>query len=238
MRRKPASRRYRPLQIKTASNPHAIPITANTGRVVEPRVVVRWHVEQWPGTEQCRVHRAGNARRDDEWHERAVRELEEQQLDREHDRRERCSERRRHACGRTAREQDLAFRRRHSDHLSDQGAERAASDDDRSFGAERSAGADGDRGRQRLCDGGPRCDAALAREDRLHGFGNSVTADHRRPTREQRHNERTGCGFDEEDWPRMKVLERRQCPAPAVEQHHVRDQPDQVEQGPTPPLRR
>ena len=35
-RRKPASRRYRPCQISTASKPHAIPITANTGSVGSP----------------------------------------------------------------------------------------------------------------------------------------------------------------------------------------------------------
>ena len=107
-----------------------------------------WNNGPAPNSAACIA--AGDARRDDQRDERAARELEEQQLDREHDRRERCAERRRHPRGRAARQQDLALDGRHRDHLPDERPERAARDDDRAFGAERSAGADRDRGRQRL----------------------------------------------------------------------------------------
>ena len=61
--------------------------------------------------------------------------------------------------------------------LGDDGAEGAAGHDDRSLGAERAAGADGDRGRQRLEDGDLGRHAAAADEDGFEGFRDAVAAD-------------------------------------------------------------
>ena len=61
--------------------------------------------------------------------------------------------------------------------LADQRSERAAGGDDRAFGAERAAGADGDGGRERLEKGEPGRDAALVEQDLLHRLGDAVAAD-------------------------------------------------------------
>src|SRR5437899_1843052 len=57
-------------------------------------------------------------------------------------------------AARPARQEDLALGGGHADQLADQGAEGATGDDDRALGAERPAGADRDRGRCGLGDGG------------------------------------------------------------------------------------
>src|SRR5262249_58158267 len=81
---------------------------------------------------------------------RGGRKLEKQEPPRQHDRRKGRAEHARHAGGRPAGEQDLPLGRRHADDLTDERSERAAGHDDRSLGAERTAGADGDGRRRRL----------------------------------------------------------------------------------------
>ena len=141
---------------------------------------------------RCRTARRARRRR--RWWPRTSgtkrprRELEQQQLDREHDRGERRAERGRHAGRGAAGEEDLALVGRHVDDLAEQRAERPAGDDDRALGAERAAGADGDRRRQRLGDAGAGRDPALSREHRLHRLGDAVAADDRRPLGHQGHD--------------------------------------------------
>ena len=96
----------------TASKPHAEPEQRERREHGEPGVVVGRHVEQRAGAEQRACIPPATLAATTSGTKRARRELEEQQLDREHDRGERRAERRRHARRGTAREQDLAFRRR------------------------------------------------------------------------------------------------------------------------------
>ena len=60
--------------------------------------------------------------------------------------------------------------------LGEERADRAAGHDDRAFGAERAAGADGDGGRERLEDGDFRLDPAAADQDGLDRLGDAVAA--------------------------------------------------------------
>ena len=71
------------------------------------------------------MHRPGDARGDDERDQGPGRELEEQQLDGQDDGGKGRAERRRHARGGTAGEEDLAFGRRDPDHLAEERADGA-----------------------------------------------------------------------------------------------------------------
>ena len=80
--------------------------------LAEPGEVVRAARENsGPAPNSSDVHAAGDARRDDQRDERPGRELEQQQLDGEHDGGERRAERRGHAGRGAAGEQDLALAR-------------------------------------------------------------------------------------------------------------------------------
>jgi hypothetical protein len=68
------------------------------------------------------MHPTGDGGGDHQGYEGADRELEEEQLDGEHDRGEGRTEGGGHAGGGTGGEEALALRRRHADQLSDQGA--------------------------------------------------------------------------------------------------------------------
>src|SRR5689334_16100273 len=68
--------------------------------------------------------------------------FEEQQFDGEHDRRDRRRKRRRHAGGRSGDEQRLALGARQVKELGDERSASAARHDDRTFGAEWTAGSD------------------------------------------------------------------------------------------------
>jgi hypothetical protein len=63
-----------------------------------------------------------------------------------------------------------------ADDLSKQRTQRPTRGNDRSFGAERTARTDRDRGRERFQERDPRGDATFIREDLLHRFGNAVAA--------------------------------------------------------------
>ena len=93
-------------------------------------------------------------RRDDRGHrhrhEAARLPFEQQQLDRQQHGRDRRAEDRRHAGRRAGHQQRLALGGGEVEELGEQRADRAAGHDDRPFGAERAAGADRDRRRQRL----------------------------------------------------------------------------------------
>ncbi len=175
--------------------------------VLDSGVAVLWHREQWPSAEDQRMHAGTKARRDHERNECPRRELEQQELDREDDRRQWCAEDRSHPRCRAAREEDFALRRCHADELADQRTERAPRNDDRSFRSEGSTGADRDRRRDRFGDGGTRGDPALPREHGLHRLGDPVTPDHRRPLREQGDHEPTGDRGEHERAVRVEVAQ-------------------------------
>jgi hypothetical protein len=135
------------------------------------------HREQRAGAEQDRPPPGSDHAGDGDRHEAARLPFEKQQLDRQQHGRDRRAERRRHARRRAGHEQRLAFGVREMKELREKRAERTAGHDDRPFRAERAAGADRDRRRQRLQDGDARLDAALADQDRLHRLGDPVAAD-------------------------------------------------------------
>ena len=103
--------------------------------------------------------------------------LEQQQLNGQQDRGDRCGEHGRHAARRAGDEQRAPLRRGQMQQLPDDAPECAAGDDDRSLGAERAARADTDRARDRLQHGQPGLHTAAAQEDRFHRLGNPVTTD-------------------------------------------------------------
>ncbi len=102
--------------------------------------------------------------------------LEEQQLDREQHRGEWRREGGGHAGRRSGDEQRGALRIRELDPLRQQRTEGAAGHDDRTFRAERAAGADGDGGGDGFEYGDARLDARAVQQDGFNGFGNAVAA--------------------------------------------------------------
>jgi hypothetical protein len=202
------------------------------GHFTEPAEPVRGHGEQRAGACIRGMNTRGHARRHRKRNERARRELEEQQLDREDDRGKRRTERRGHTRGRARGEQNLALRRRHSQHLAEQRTEGTAGHDDRTLGTERTAGADRDRSRHRLRDGSVRLDATLSHEHRFHRFRDAVTFDDGRPQREQRHEQPAGHRGGNEPPLRVVVRERRQLPSHLVQERQVGQQRDRTQQDP------
>ena len=130
--------------------------------------------------DERRAHAGGDRGRQRDGNERARAVLEQQQLDGEKHRGDGTAERRRHAGGGAGGEQRLPLVGRDANELPDERAERAAGRDDRSLGAERPAGADRDRRRERLEEHDARRDAAARVQHPLHHLGNAVAADRRR----------------------------------------------------------
>jgi hypothetical protein len=99
------------------------------------------------------------------------------------------------------------------------------------FRAERPAGADGDRGRQRLQHGDPRLHPALADEDRLERLRDAVSADALR-TVSGHHpdDERAGDRHQDGDRAELIVCGVRERRADAVEEEEIREEPDEPEQ--------
>ncbi len=103
--------------------------------------------------------------------------------------------------------------------LRDQRSERAARHDDRAFGAERSAGADGDGGRERLEKRYPRLHPAAVDKDPLDGFGNAVPPDALRAvTRHESNDDRAYHGHNQHQDPEVVVRRRDKSRAPALEE--------------------
>ena len=142
----------------------------------------------------------GHRRRERDGDERARTVLEQQQLDGEQHGAHRTAERRRHAGRGAGGEQDLPLVARDAEELPAQRAERAAGRDDRPLGAERSAGADGDRRGERLEEEHARRDAALAEQHALHHLGDAVAANRRRAVaRHQPDDQRAGDRDEQQD---------------------------------------
>ena len=138
-------------------------------------------------------HRGRNDRNETAWLP-----FEKKKFDGEKNRRDRGAENAGHAgCG-ARDEQRFALGGAHMEKLREQRAERAAGHDDRAFRAERPAGSDGDRRRQRLQHRHLRLDSALAEQDRLDGFGNAVAANLlRAEARHQSDNEAADDGNED-----------------------------------------
>ncbi len=96
--------------------------------------------------------------------------FEEQQFDGEQHRGDGRGEGGRHSGGRAGYQQCFALDAGEMEELRDHRAERAAGHDDRAFGAERSAGADGDRRGERLEDRQARLNLAAVDQDGFDGF--------------------------------------------------------------------
>ncbi len=108
------------------------------------------------------------------------------QLDREHDAADRRVEGRRDAGAGAGADQRDALPGIEPQNLTDARSERGANLDDRSFAADRRAGADGKRRRDRFDDGDDRPDDALFVVDGVHDLGDAVTAGFRGEIRDQR----------------------------------------------------
>ena len=103
--------------------------------------------------------------------------FEQQQFDGQQHGRDRRGEGGRHAGRGAGHQQRLALGGGQVEQLRDHGAERAAGHDDGAFGAERSAGADGDGAGERLEDRHLGFHLAAVDQDGFDGFGNAVAAD-------------------------------------------------------------
>ena len=103
--------------------------------------------------------------------------LEKDTVYREHHGGDRRAEDRRHARGGAGHQQGLALGGAHLEELRKQRTDGAAGHDDRAFGTERAAAADGDRRRQGFQHRDFRRHPAAADQDRLDGLGNAVPAD-------------------------------------------------------------
>jgi hypothetical protein len=89
--------------------------------------------------------------------------------------------------------------------LRKQRTERAAGHDDRALGAERAAGADGDRRRERLEYRHFRLDPALADKDRLDCLGDTVTANFLRSEIGEQ-SDRDAAGDRDSDCPQRQAI--------------------------------
>ena len=138
---------------------------------------VRWDGEERTRTEEGHAQRGGYHRRARHGDEATGLPLEQEQLHREQRRGERSAEHGRHAAGRAGHEERLALGGREVERLREQRAEGAARHDDRPFGAERPAGADGDGRRQGLQNRHLERHPAAADENRFQRLGDTVAAD-------------------------------------------------------------
>ena len=138
--------------------------------------IERAHLEHRARSHQPEVDAGGQGAGDHQRNEGTRLEFEQQQLDGENHAGNWRAEGRGHARRRSAGQQHFALGRGHVQQLADQRTDRAAGLDDGAFGAERSAGADGDRRRDRLQNRDLGLDAAAVDQHGFHGFGNAVAA--------------------------------------------------------------
>ncbi len=199
------------------------------GQVGQAGIVVRGDGEERAGAEDGGVDPRGQGGGDHQGHECPRRELEEEQLDGEHDRRQGRPEGGGHARGRPARQKDLPFRWRYREDLADERAECAGGDDDGAFGTEGPAGTDSDCRGEWFRHRGPGADPALVGQDRLHRLRDAVPPDLRRPPGEQRYGHAAGGRHGDEAEPGMEVGERGDRPADLPEEGQIGQQADQSE---------
>ena len=199
---------------------------------------VRRHREQRPQSQNVaargRRGHAGQRHRD----QAARLPFEQQQLHRQQHRGHRRGEGGGHARRRARHQQRLAFRARQPEELRDHRAERAAGHDDRSFGAERPARADGDGAGERLEYGDLRLHLAAVDQNGFDGFRNAVAADaFRAIARHQADDQRPRDGNQHLPKPQVVARGRDQRGAPALEEEQVGEQADQPQQAPAPRTR-
>ena len=196
------------------------------------RLRKRRNREDRRGAAEGHANARGDRRRERDGDERARTILEQQQLDGEEHGAHRAAEGRRHSRGGAGGEERLALVGRDVQQLAAQRAERAAGRDDRSLGAERSAGADGDRRGERLEKEHARRDAALAEQHALHHLGNAVAADGRRAVARHEPDDDCAAHGDRDDEQRIVGAEPRHdelCRQPSVEGgvRHEADEPNE-----------
>jgi len=109
--------------------------------------------------------------------EAARRPLEQQQLDRQHDRRDWCAEHGRHARGCAGDQQRFPLHVAYRERLRDQRPDGTAGHDDRSLSAEWPPRADRNRRGQRLQDSHLHIQPAAPEQDCLDGLGDAVSPD-------------------------------------------------------------
>ena len=136
---------------------------------------------QEPMVDEHEPHPGGDGAGDRNQHHRPRPPLEDQQLHAEEHRGNRRSEDRAHTARCAGHEKAAPLDRGQVKELAEHRANRAARQDDRTFGTERSAAADADRTRNRLEHRHARLRLAAADQDGLHRLGNAMAADSLRP---------------------------------------------------------
>ena len=131
--------------------------------------------------------------------------------------------------------------RRHVNHLAERRAERGADLDDRTFAADRGAGADRQSRRERLDQGDDRPDHAFLVVDRVHHFGHAVALRFRREVGDQERDDEPADDRhqNDEESPRARrreyagVVSERKEPekGDVVEQADQRAKGDRAEAG-------
>ena len=184
--------------------------------------------EQRPAHDGCHRHR----RRHRQIAARAP--FEQQQLHREQHRRERGVEGCRHAGRGAGHQQGLALVGGQPEELCEQRANRATGHDDRPLGAERAAGADRDRRRDRLERSHPGLHLAPAQQDRLDRLRHAVAADLLRAEPGQQADQQAAADRSQQHQQRVVPAEagRDQPGAVSGVEHRVGDQRDQPQQHP------
>ena len=192
---------------------------------------VRWDGEERTRTEEGHAQRGGYHRRARHGDEATGLPLEQEQLHREQRRGERSAEHGRHAAGRAGHEERLALGGREVERLREQRAEGAARHDDRPFGAERPAGADGDGRRQGLQNRHLERHPAAADENRFQRLGDTVAADALRAVPGHQTHDQPAADRDRER-PRAQPVRRRRDEGPRdlVIIEEVSEQADQPHQ--------
>ncbi len=211
-----------------AGNDSQQQIERNSVQDVEVRV---FHREHRSLPQQHGAHAGGERARNHQWNKRARAKFEEQKFDGQDDAGNRRVERGRHSRTGSAREQHFALSGRRGNKLAHKRADRAARLDDGAFRAEWTAGADCNRGRDRLQDCNFCLDAAARREDRFHRFGNSVALDFVRAVFGHEADD-DAPDHGHQNYPRSErcVFRAAKMKRPCVVIGKVREQADQVVQ--------
>ena len=191
--------------------------------------VDRAHLEHRAAAHQPEMHAGGDAAGDHQRNERPRLEFEQQQLDGENHAGDGSAEGGGHAGSGSAGQQHFALGGGGVQQLADQRSHGAAGLDDGAFGAERSAGADGDGRRDRLQDRDLGLDAAAVDQHRFHGFGNAVAANLvAAVTRHDADDHAADHRSDDHPQAEMIVARAGEGEREAMEEEDVGEQPDQV----------
>ena len=160
-------------------------------------------------TQQWDSERSGHRRGGGHRNEAPWLPLEQQEFYREQHRREGGREDCGHASGRARHQESLPFRGGEMKRLGEEGAERAAGHDDRTFGAERAPRTDGDRRGERLQQRHLGAHPTAPDQDCFHCLGDAVSPDFLGAVPGHEPNDQAACHRDENCGQAELVVRRR-----------------------------